>query len=70
MEHGLVSVEWGGDTEFVEVSAKQKLHLDDLLDTILITAEILELKANPRKRAKGVVLESRLDPKVGPIADI
>lgn len=70
MEHGLVSVEWGGDTEFVEVSAKQKLHLDDLLDTILITAEILELKANPKKRAKGVVLESRLDPKVGPIADI
>lgn len=70
MEHGLVSVEWGGETEFVEVSAKQKLHLDDLLDTILITAEILELKANPKKRAKGVVLESRLDPKVGPIADI
>ena len=70
MEHGLVSVEWGGDTEFVEVSAKQKLHLDDLLDTILITAEILELKANPKKRAKGVVLESKLDPKVGPIADI
>lgn len=70
MEHGLVSVEWGGDTEFIEVSAKQKLHLDDLLDTILITAEILELKANPKKRAKGVVLESRLDPKVGPIADL
>ena len=70
MEHGLVSVEWGGETEFVEVSAKQKLHLDDLLDTILITAEILELKANPKKRAKGVVLESRLDPKVGPIVDI
>lgn len=70
MEHGLVSVEWGGDTEFVEVSAKKKLHLDDLLDTILITAEILELKANPKKRAKGVVLESKLDPKVGPIADV
>lgn len=70
MEHGLVSVEWGGDVEFVEVSAKQKINLDSLLDTILITAEILELKSNPKKRAKGVVLESRLDPKVGPIADI
>lgn len=70
MEHGLVSVEWGGDTEFVEVSAKAKMNLDTLLDTILITAEILELKANPKKRAKGIVLESRLDPKVGPIADV
>ena len=70
MEHGLVSVEWGGDVEFVEVSAKQKMNLDVLLDTILITADILELKANSKKRAKGVVLESRLDPKIGPIADI
>ena len=70
MEHGIVSVEWGGDVEFVEVSAKQKINLDGLLDTILITAEILELKGNVRKRAKGVVLESRLDPKMGPIADI
>ncbi|MGF6905751.1 translation initiation factor IF-2 [Fusobacterium sp. PH5-44] len=70
MEYGLVSVEWGGDCEFVEVSAKQKLNLDNLLDTILITAEILELKGNSKKRAKGVVLESRLDPKVGPIVDL
>jgi len=70
MEHGLVSAEWGGDVEFVEVSAKQRINLDGLLDTILITAEILELKGNTKKRAKGVVLESRLDPKIGPIADI
>ena len=70
MEHGLVSAEWGGDVEFVEVSAKKKINLDGLLDTILITSEILELKGNVRKRAKGVVLESRLDPKIGPIADI
>ena len=70
MEHGLIAVEWGGETEFVEVSAKQRLHLDDLLDTILLTGEILELKANPKKRAKGIVLESRLDPKVGPVADV
>ena len=70
MEHGIVSVEWGGDVEFVEVSAKKKINLDGLLDTILITSEILELKGNVKKRAKGVVLESRLDPKIGPIADI
>ncbi|MGL5122867.1 MAG: translation initiation factor IF-2 [Fusobacteriaceae bacterium] len=70
MNHGLVSVEWGGDVEFVEVSAKSRLNLDDLLETILLTAEILELKANYNKRAKGVILESRLDPKVGPIADL
>lgn len=70
MEHGLVSIEWGGDVEFVEVSAKQRLNLDTLLDTILITAEILELKANPKKRAKAVVMESKLDPKIGPVANI
>jgi translation initiation factor IF-2 len=70
MEHGLVSIEWGGDTEFVEISAKKRMNLDSLLDTILITAEILELKANHKKRAKGVVLESRLDTKVGPIVDL
>ena len=70
MEHGIVSVEWGGDVEFVEVSAKKKINLDGLLDTSLITSEILELKGNVKKRAKGVVLESRLDPKIGPIADI
>ena len=70
MEHGLVSAEWGGDVEFVEVSAKQRLNLDTLLDTILITAEILELKANSKKRAKAVVMESKLDPKIGPVANI
>lgn len=70
MEHELVSVEWGGDVEFVEVSAKAKINLDVLLETILLTAEILELKANPKKRGKAVVLESKLDSKVGPVADI
>ena len=70
MEHGVVSVEWGGDVEFVEISAKFGENLDELLETILITSEILELKANANKRAKGVVLESRLDPQVGPIADV
>ena len=70
MEYGLVPVEWGGDVEYVEVSAKQKINIDTLLETILITSEMLELKANYNKRAKGVILESRLDPKVGPIADL
>ncbi len=70
MEHELVAVEWGGDVEFVEVSAKARLNLDDLLETILLTAEILELKANPKKRGKAVVIESKLDSKVGPVADI
>jgi translation initiation factor IF-2 len=70
MEHGVVSVEWGGDVEFVEISAKFGENLDELLETILLTSEILELKANANKRAKGVVLESRLDPQVGPIADV
>ncbi len=70
MEHGIVSVEWGGDVEFVEISAKFGQNLDELLETILLTTEILELKANSNKRAKGIVLESRLDPQVGPIADV
>ena len=55
MEYGLIPVEWGGEVEFVEVSAKARLNLDELLETILLTAEILELKANPKKRGKGVV---------------
>ena len=69
-EYGLMSPDWGGNTEFVEISAKQKINLEELLETILITAELLELKANPKKRAKAVVVESRLDPKMGAVADI
>lgn len=53
MEHGIVSSEWGGDVEFVEVSAKKKINLDGLLDTILITAEILELKEILKKELRG-----------------
>ncbi|MGL4392085.1 MAG: translation initiation factor IF-2, partial [Fusobacteriaceae bacterium] len=70
MEHGLVSVEWGGDVEFVEVSAKGRQNLDALLETILLSAELLELKANYNKRAKGVILEAKLDQKIGAVADI
>ncbi|BBM36205.1 translation initiation factor IF-2 [Pseudoleptotrichia goodfellowii] len=69
-EYGLMSPDWGGNTEFVEISAKQKINLEELLETILITAELLELKANPKKRVKAVVVESRLDPKMGAVADI
>ena len=69
-EYGLMSPEWGGTTEFVEISAKKKINLEELLETILITAELEELKANPNKRPKAVVVESRLDPKMGAVADV
>ena len=69
-EYGLMPPEWGGTTEFVEISAKQKINLEELLETILITAELEELKANPNKRPKAVVVESRLDPKMGAVADV
>ena len=70
LEYGLVAPEWGGDVDFVEISAKHNQNIEELLETILIHSELLELKANSNKRAKGVVLESRLDPKLGPVADV
>ncbi|WP_197035147.1 translation initiation factor IF-2 [Oceanivirga salmonicida] len=70
MEHGLITQEWGGDIECVEISAKEKLNLEELLETIIITSELLELKANSKKRARAVIIESKLDPQVGTIADI
>ncbi|MEI6132523.1 MAG: translation initiation factor IF-2 [Bacillota bacterium] len=69
-EHGIVSSEWGGDTEFVNVSAKQRLHIEDLLEIILLEADVLELKANPNKQAKGTVIEAKLDKGRGPVATI
>ncbi|MEA2450514.1 MAG: translation initiation factor, partial [Thermoleophilaceae bacterium] len=62
--------EWGGDTEFVDVSAKTHQGLEDLLDTILVVAELEELAANPDTQASGVVIESRLDPGRGPVATL
>ena len=62
--------DWGGDTEFVEISAKQRLNLESLLETIVLTSELLELTAKPKKRPKAVVIESRLDPQMGAVADI
>ncbi len=69
-EHGLISEDWGGDTIFVEVSAKQQTNLDTLLEMILLQAEVMELSANPDKAAQGVVLESRLDRGKGPVATV
>ena len=67
---GLQPVEWGGDTEFVNVSAKTKEGLDDLLETITVMAEVEELKANPNAPASGTVIESKLDPGRGPVVTI
>jgi translation initiation factor IF-2 len=67
---GLQPVEWGGDTEFVDVSAKTKEGLDDLLETILVMAEVEELRANPDAPASGTVIESKLDPGRGPVVTV
>jgi len=67
---GLMPAEWGGETEFVEVSAKQKKNLDKLLEIILLVADLRELKANPDAPASGTVLESRVDKGRGPVATI
>jgi translation initiation factor IF-2 len=67
---GLQPVEWGGDTEFVNVSAKTKEGLEDLLDTITVMAEVEELRANPDAPASGTVIESKLDPGRGPVVTI
>jgi translation initiation factor IF-2 len=67
---GLQPVEWGGDTEFVNVSAKTREGLDDLLETILVMAEVEELRSNPDAPASGTVIESKLDPGRGPVVTI
>ncbi|MEA3362497.1 MAG: translation initiation factor IF-2 [Thermodesulfobacteriota bacterium] len=69
-EFELVPEEWGGDTIFVEVSAKQQTNLDTLLEMVLLQAEVLELQANPNKRARGSIVEARLDKGRGPIATV
>ncbi len=69
-EHELVAVDWGGNTEFVPVSAKTGEGIDTLLETILLTAEILELKANAKRRARGLVIEAELDKGRGPVATV
>jgi len=69
-EHGLISESWGGDTIMVEVSAKEKIGLDTLLEMILLQSEVLELKADPHRMAKGVVVEAKLERGRGPVATV
>ena len=69
-EYDLICEEWGGDTILVPISAKTGMGLDTLLEMVCLTAEVLELKANPNRRAKGTVIEARLDKNRGPIATL
>ncbi len=69
-EYGLISEDWGGSTICVPVSAKSKEGIDDLLDMVLLTADVLELKANPKRQARGLVIEAELDKGKGPVATV
>ena len=69
-EYELIPTDWGGSTEFVNISAKKGTGIDDLLETILLTADILELKANPKRKARGLVIEAELDKGRGPVATV
>ena len=70
MEYGLVPEEWGGDTICVEISAKQHINIDGLLEMVLLVADMKELKANPNRDAKGTVIEARVDKGKGPVATV
>lgn len=69
-EHGLLSEQWGGDTIFCEVSAKKKIGIENLLEMILLQADVLELKADPDRPALGVIIEAKLDRGRGPVATV
>ncbi|NHX33685.1 translation initiation factor IF-2, partial [Escherichia coli] len=69
-QYGVISEDWGGDTQFISVSAKKGTGIDELLDAILLQAEVLELKAVYAGMASGVVVESYLDKGRGPVATI
>jgi len=69
-QEGLLVEEWGGETICVEISAKEKKNINELLEMILLLADIIELKANPEVEAQGIVLEARLDPKKGPTGTV
>lgn len=69
-EHGILVSDWGGDIDCVAVSAHTGEGIDDLLDMVLLTADILELKANPNRAARGLVLEAKMDPKKGKVASL
>ncbi len=70
VEYGLVATDWGGDTEFCPVSAKTGQGVDDLLETIMLTADILDLRANPDRDARGIVIEAQLSKGRGPVATV
>jgi len=69
-EYGLVPEEWGGETLYVELSAKKRIGIEKLLESILLQAEIMELKANPGKAAKGIIIEAKVDRGRGPLATV
>ena len=69
-EYELIAEDWGGSTTFVPVSAHTKEGIDELLEMILLTAEVNELKANPNRKARGIVIEAELDKGRGPVATI
>ncbi len=69
-EHGIISEEWGGQNIFVEVSAKKRLGIENLLEMILLQAEMMELRGNPERLAKGTVVEAKLDKGRGPVATL
>ena len=70
VEHELVPEEWGGDTVCVEISAKQRINIENLLEMVLLIADMKELKANPNKSARGTVIESKIDKGRGPVATV
>ncbi len=69
-EQGIISEDWGGDTIFVPVSAKKHMGIEDLLEMILLVAEVQEFKANPNRAAKGTIIEAKLDKGRGPVATV
>lgn len=69
-EYGIIGDDWGGDYQFQNISAKKRIGIDDLLERVLLEAEVLDLKGNPNRPAEGVVIESRLDKQKGPVATI
>ena len=69
-EHGLLASDWGGDVEMVPVSAHTREGIDDLLEMVLLQADVLELKANPNRQARGIVIEAKLDKGKGPVATV
>ena len=69
-EHGLVPEDWGGDTICVEISAKKRINIEDLLEMVILVADMRDLKANPNRKAKGTVIEAKLDKGRGPVASI